>query len=181
LKFTSPGIPDVYQGCELHDLSLVDPDNRRPVDYTKRERMLSDLEVTERTQPTALWQNRFSGQAKLWLTHRLLANRRTQGDFWSTAEYVPLPVEGRYRDHILAFARQKDNTTYVTIVPLHLARLCRETGISDPLAIDWQDTQVGLPAGANWHDCLADRTGNTSMVSDLFANTLPLGFIKFNQ
>lgn len=181
LKFTTPGVPDVYQGCELHDLSLVDPDNRRPVDYEKREQMLATLEAANSAIPTALWNNRLSGQVKLWLTHKLLTTRRSQPGFWTTADYLPLSVEGKYQNHILAFARQHGNTRYVTIVPLYLARLCRATGVTDPSAIDWQDTQVVIPVGGAWRDCLSERTGNSFKVSDLFANTLPLAFIELSQ
>jgi (1->4)-alpha-D-glucan 1-alpha-D-glucosylmutase len=180
LKFTTPGIPDVYQGCELHDLSLVDPDNRRSVDYTQRVQLLADLVTAEHTQPTALWANRLSGQAKFWLTHKLLTTRRDNPEFWAGADYVPVAVEGTYREHILAFARQQGDTRYVVVVPLHLARLCREAGISDLLAINWQDTRIALPAEGEWTDLLFGRRGNSSMVTDLFANALPLAFLRLS-
>lgn len=180
LKFTTPGVPDVYQGCELHDLSLVDPDNRRPVDYEQRQQMLAGLTISERTQPATLWENRLSGQIKFWLTHTLLDNRRTQPDFWATANYVPLSVEGTYRDHILAFARQEQGARYVVIVPLHLARLCRQTGTNQPIAIDWLDTRITLSANSDWQDQLTERSGNSMAINDLFTDSLPLAFIRFN-
>lgn len=184
LKFTTPGIPDVYQGSELYDLSLVDPDNRRPVDYQQREKLLANLNASEGTgatsrQPKALWENRFSGEIKLWLTQVLLENRRTQPDFWTTADYVPLPVVGTYRDHVLAFARQQNGAGYVVVVPLHLARLCRQTGTSDPTAIDWLDTQIQLPANITWTDQLFNRSESELRLSDLFGNSLPIGFARF--
>jgi (1->4)-alpha-D-glucan 1-alpha-D-glucosylmutase len=110
-----------------------------------------------------------------------LTTRRSQADFWSTADYVPLAVEGTYRNHIMAFARQNGATGYVTIVPLYLARLCRETGVTDPLAIDWQDTQVALPSGSAWRDCLSERTGDSFMVSNLFGDSLPLAFVELSR
>ncbi|WP_375447713.1 malto-oligosyltrehalose synthase [uncultured Fibrella sp.] len=180
LKFTTPGVPDVYQGCELHDLSLVDPDNRRPVDYKQRQQMLADLALPERTQPETLWENRLSGQAKFWLTHKLLNTRRTQPNFWATAEYVPLPVEGAYRDHILAFARQEQGTRYVVVVPLHLVRLCRETGANQPTVIDWRDTRIGLSSNSGWQDQLTGQTYNSLTINELFTGGLPLAFIRFN-
>jgi len=184
LKFTTPGIPDVYQGCELHDLSLVDPDNRRSVDYTHRQQLLTAFSATERTPDTLTlenWENRLSGQAKLWLTHKLLTCRRTQPDFWVTADYIPLDVTGIYRDHILAFARQLNETNYVVIVPLHLARLCRETGQTNPATIDWQDTQVQAPEGWIWNDQLSDASGNSWLVSNLINSHLPVGFFYCTQ
>ncbi|XWW47111.1 malto-oligosyltrehalose synthase [Fibrella sp. USSR17] len=180
LKFTTPGVPDVYQGCELHDLSLVDPDNRRPVDYAHRQQLLAGFGRTEDTPSTltqANWENRLSGQAKLWLTHKLLTCRRTQPDFWATADYVPLEVTGTYRNHILAFARQLGETSYVVIVPLHLARLCRETGQIDPATIDWQNTQVQAPEGWTWNDHLSDTSGNSWLVNNLIKSQLPIGLL----
>lgn len=179
LKFTTPGVPDVYQGCELHDLSLVDPDNRRPVDYDQRKQVLSDFNAAEHTQPVTLWQNRLSGETKLWLTHKLLTIRRSQPDFWLTADYTPLSVSGTYQNHILAFSRRQNGTDFVIIVPLHLARLCRETGVADPRLIDWQDTQVSLPENTTWQDQLFGVTSSSTLVNDLFVNRFPLAFIRF--
>ncbi|MEZ0541716.1 malto-oligosyltrehalose synthase [Fibrella arboris] len=194
LKFTTPGVPDVYQGCEMHDLSLVDPDNRRPVDYAQRNQLLLALNGPERTQPIRfapnqaggpaqpgdLWEKRLSGQTKFWLTHHLLTIRQAQPDFWATADYIPLVVEGTYRDHIMAFARQQNGAGYVTVVPLYLARLCRETGASDPTAISWQDTRVIFPAHRAWTDQLTGTTGGSTTIRDLFGGAFPLAFIRYD-
>ncbi|MEZ0486672.1 malto-oligosyltrehalose synthase [Fibrella aquatica] len=178
LKFTTPGVPDVYQGCELHDLSLVDPDNRRPVDYAHRAKLMASLALPERTQPATLWENRFSGESKLWLTQLLLETRRAQPDFWANADYVAVEVEGEYREHILAFSRQHQGAEYVVVVPLHLARLCSQAGVSDPMMINWQDTRVVMPTERTWHDCLLNTSGSALTINDLFRNKLPMALLR---
>ncbi|MBO0932385.1 malto-oligosyltrehalose synthase [Fibrella aquatilis] len=175
LKFTTPGVPDVYQGCELFDLSLVDPDNRRAVNYDLREQLLA--EVTDAgAQPMTLWNTRTTGQIKLWLTQKLLTERRSHPDFWANAAYVPLTVSGTYSEHILAFARQHNGVQYVTIVPLHLPRLTRD----NPLAINWQDTRVILPSSSLWTDILTGKMGNSAelSLSELFSNALPMALVR---
>jgi (1->4)-alpha-D-glucan 1-alpha-D-glucosylmutase len=178
LKFTTPGVPDVYQGCELFDLSLVDPDNRRAVNYDQREQYLDALSDESGARPMALWTTRSTGQIKLWLTHKLLTERRANPDFWANANYVPLTVSGKHRNHILAFARQHNNLHYVTIVPLHLPRLTRD----NPLSIDWQDTRVTLPGGGSWTNVLTKKTGSGAelRLSELFGSDLPMALIRID-
>ncbi|MEZ0609592.1 malto-oligosyltrehalose synthase [Fibrella sp. WM1] len=180
LKFTTPGMPDVYQGCELFDMSLVDPDNRRAVNYEQRTQMLNALQGEGAPQPDALWESRRTGQIKLWLTHKLLTERRENPDFWASAGYVPLTVEGTYREYVLAFARQTDTAGYVVVVPLHLARLANQTGTADPLALDWQDTRVTLPDNSKWTDALSSKPVSSPSIqlTDLFAGSLPLALLK---
>ena len=176
LKFTTPGVPDVYQGCELFDLSLVDPDNRRAVNYDLREQLLTEVNDAAGAQPMTLWNTRTTGQIKLWLTHKLLTERRSNPDFWASAAYVPLTVSGTLSEHVLAFARQHNGVQYVTIVPLHLPRLTRD----NPLAIDWQDTRVTLPGSGSWTDVLTGKTGTSAelRVSELFSARLPMALVR---
>ena len=152
LKFTCPGIPDVYQGCELWDLSLVDPDNRRAVDYTKRNELLGTF-----NDETAfsLWHHRYDGSIKLWLTQMLFQLRRQHPALFSSGSYVPLEVEGIYKDHVLAFARIYRRQMLVVAVPLHTAVIAREQGV-ELAGIDWKDTYINLPEGAHeeWDDIL---------------------------
>ena len=90
LKFTCPGVPDVYQGCELWDLSLVDPDNRRSVDYQLREELLdTSLPPTPIELTQHLWATRYSGQIKLWLTRQLFKLRRSDNKLFTSGEYIP--------------------------------------------------------------------------------------------
>ena len=167
LKLTCPGVPDVYQGCEGWDLSLVDPDNRRPVDYLKRQQWLAGLtnepnnhQTTAQDRVAHLWQHRFDGCIKFWLTHKLLQERRQHPDLFMTGDYVPLAVEGAYKQHIMAFARRQKSEWRVLIVPLHSAQLCRQQH-RDTLSLDWQDTRVLLPTVApnTWMNCLTEQTG----------------------
>jgi len=126
LKFTCPGIPDVYQGCELWDLSLVDPDNRREVDFGKRKEWLDELEGYESDRLLEkLWKDRRNGQVKLWLTQRLFQLRRQNPLLFTQGEYIPLKVRGTYKDHLLAFMRRYKRDVFLTVVPLHTAVLCR--------------------------------------------------------
>lgn len=145
LKFTCPGIPDTYQGCDLWDLSFVDPDNRRPVDYEKRIQWLNEFpEHEDENILRQLWANRYDGRIKLWLTNKLLQWRKEQKDFLQQAEYIPLAVEGVCKDHILAFARKHKQHYFVVVIPLHLAELCK-THNTNALELDWKDTAIMLP------------------------------------
>ncbi len=149
LKFTAPGVPDLYQGCELWDLSLVDPDNRRPVDFAQREKWLAQM-AQEAPQPLLekLWKNRTNGQIKLWITHQLFALRQQQPDLFLYGDYIPLSVEGTYKDHIVAFIRKRNRHSCLIALPLHTAQLCQEQG-TEITALDWKDTAILLPEGTS--------------------------------
>ncbi|GAA4298721.1 malto-oligosyltrehalose synthase [Nibribacter koreensis] len=186
LKFTAPGIPDVYQGTELWDFSLVDPDNRRPVDYDKRQAWLEDLESYDLNKQEALWEdlwkNPNDARIKLWLTRSLFTERKNNADYFAKGAYLPLEVAGEHREHVLAFARQHLHTWYVVVVPLHLAILAKKQGVSSVQDIDWKDTKVILPKEApkDWQNTLVRTTGQYAhelSVSDLF-NILPLALLK---
>ncbi|HYH14113.1 MAG TPA: malto-oligosyltrehalose synthase, partial [Flavisolibacter sp.] len=147
LKFTCPGVPDVYQGCELWDLSFVDPDNRRSVDYTKRQQWLQQFKETQGEDESLwqdLWNDRYTGRIKLWLVQQLLQLRQQYADLLSTGEYIPLEVQGKYKDNILAFARKQEQNALIVVVPLHTAQICKEQE-KDLTAIDWKDTRVAIP------------------------------------
>ena len=88
LKFTCPGIPDVYQGCESWDLSFVDPDNRRPIDYDLRQQWLNDILQDAQQEFRKIWQDRYSGKIKLWLTYKLLLFRKEQPELLAHGEYI---------------------------------------------------------------------------------------------
>src|SRR5437773_9321816 len=96
LTFTCPGVPDIYQGCELWDLSFVDPDNRRPVNYDQRLQFLEGLNGQEENENffQSIWKDRNNGQVKLWLTRKLANLRRQETEFFEQAEYVPLQING---------------------------------------------------------------------------------------
>ncbi|GGM87001.1 hypothetical protein GCM10010967_19240 [Dyadobacter beijingensis] len=158
LKFTCPGVPDVYQGCELWDFSLVDPDNRREVNFARRKEWLEELEEYEtESLLEKLWENRRNGQVKLWLTHRLFQLRRQFPQLFAEGEYIPLKTRGTYKDHLLAFARRHKREVLITVIPLHTAILSREQQ-KDFFELDWQDTHVVMPENLlpEWDNLLTD-------------------------
>ena len=112
LKLASPGVPDTYQGTELWDFSLVDPDNRRPVDYGRRQQMLGDLRSAAETPGVDLRElardlaaAKEDGRIKLFITYRTLQCRRDHPGLLSSGEYIPLAAEGSKAAHLFAFAR----------------------------------------------------------------------------
>ncbi|GAB3445360.1 malto-oligosyltrehalose synthase [Actinophytocola sediminis] len=135
LHLAGPGVPDVYQGTELFDLSLVDPDNRRPVDFAARERLLTRLETGWLPDVDA------TGAAKLHVVRTTLRLRRAHPELFTG--YRPLPADGPAADHALAFARA-GVVAVATRLPVALAR------------VGWQDTVLALPPG-RWTDRLTGR------------------------
>lgn len=182
IKFTCPGIPDVYQGCELWDLSLVDPDNRRRVDFGKRKELLDELEGYESDRLLEkLWEDRNNGQVKLWLTQRLFQLRRQNPLAFTQGEYIPLKVRGTYKDHLLAFMRRHKRDVFVTVVPLHTAVISREQQ-KDFFELDWKDTHVVLPENvlSEWTNLLTDTVESFLMKlspADLFKG-MPVAVLK---
>jgi len=120
LKLTSPGVPDVYQGCELWDLSMVDPDNRRPVDYSMRRRLLEEIKAksqSSRCQVTReLLQHWQDGGIKLFVTSALLGYRKSNAGLFEKGTYEPLAAEGFAADTLCAFRRHQGSSELLTIV-----------------------------------------------------------------
>jgi (1->4)-alpha-D-glucan 1-alpha-D-glucosylmutase len=151
IKITAPGVPDFYQGSELPDLSLVDPDNRRAVDYAERARLLREIQAQARTNPRALigelLAKRLDGRLKLYLTAAALHARNGQPGLFRDGSYIALQPRGRCHKHVIAFARNSGHQWSITVVPRFLTALVAEG--EDPLGPGvWQDTVVGLPDGA---------------------------------
>jgi (1->4)-alpha-D-glucan 1-alpha-D-glucosylmutase len=142
LKYTAPGVPDLYQGGELWDLSLVDPDNRRPVDYAVRKRLLCELKQMRGEDVGAQVMMRADeGLPKMWVIHRALELRRERPEcFGAEAEYTPLEVDGAKHDHVIAYVRSED---VVTVAPRLTLKLDGT----------WKDTIVVLPKG-RWRNRL---------------------------
>jgi (1->4)-alpha-D-glucan 1-alpha-D-glucosylmutase len=135
LKAAMPGIPDFYQGSEFWDLSLVDPDNRRPVDFATRARALDGLgEADDWHALAATWRD---GRIKLALTQRLLAWRHALGAVFARGDYRPLAVEGPHRDHVVAFARVHGEEAAILIAGRHFGAFT-DGGRRWPRAEDWQ-------------------------------------------
>jgi (1->4)-alpha-D-glucan 1-alpha-D-glucosylmutase len=132
LKITSLGVPDFYQGSELWNLALVDPDNRRPQDFDLRRRLLADL---RNVTPEKVMQRMDEGMPKMWLIRQALALRKRHPEwFGAEAGIEPVEVRGLRRDHVVAFIRGESVTT---IVPRLMAKL----------GGDWRDTEIELPRG----------------------------------
>ena len=152
LKFTSPGVPDIYQGNELIDLSLVDPDNRRPVDYGLRQQLLDGLapllqaprSVQSLAQLSQLAAQPTDGRLKLWTTWRLLELRRRDPLLFERGDYVPLRVHGAHRDHVVAYARRRPGSLLVVVASRLYARLLGKPGTPAVGPACWGDTAVDL-------------------------------------
>lgn len=186
LKLTCPGVPDIYQGCELYDLSLVDPDNRRPVDYPLRAQWLDELMSQHNTSRLMreLWEDRKSGKLKLWLLHTLLQTRRDNAELFTHGDYIPLETRGAYEQRVLAYARRLDQSWYIVLVPLGITTLCREQR-KEPAALNWKDTRIILPPGAPlaWEDHITRKHGKAAAelyVRDVFKE-LPLALLELKR
>jgi (1->4)-alpha-D-glucan 1-alpha-D-glucosylmutase len=152
LKLTCPGVPDLYQGAELWDFSLVDPDNRRPVDYRHRREALAELRGRidgashDLTQLAGeLLANLSDGRIKLYLIYQALNFRRAHEGVFAHGEYLPLETAGPLRDHVCAFARLAGDGAALVVVPRLVARL---TGGAErpPLGPEvWGETRLLLP------------------------------------
>jgi (1->4)-alpha-D-glucan 1-alpha-D-glucosylmutase len=151
VKIASPGVPDFYQGTELWDLSLVDPDNRRPVDFEKRRAMLAAIREGEDSNIGRLIQDLLStredGTIKLFLIYRALKARRTHREIFQEGSYLPLGSGGRFGSHVIAFARRHEQQWALVIAPRFLSRLVQAGDLPFGRKV-WQDTEVTMPDGA---------------------------------
>lgn len=180
LKGAAPGVPDFYQGTELWNFSLVDPDNRRPVDFRLRHRLLEELKHQEAEDRKRLLETLCShwkdGRIKLYLTSKLLEFRRDRSSHFARGSYLPLRAEGKHARHVFAFARVHDGDWCMAVAPLQLAAAMPVGGALSTSAF-WEDTRVALPDGApsTWTnlfsnaDVCATEPG-VLRASDLFAH-----------
>lgn len=152
LKMTSPGVPDIYQGNELWQFSLVDPDNRRPIDYEKRQNLLKELALIGQS-PTDLREharsfvaNMDSGLIKLCLTQRTLSIRKRDADLFQLGRYIPLSAHGQRCENIVAFAREHEGRKVIVAVPRLCATLLGENFDNPCAEALWDDTHLEIPA-----------------------------------
>src|SRR5262249_15048160 len=143
VKITAPGVPDFYQGTELWDLSLVDPDNRRPVDYDARRRML-DL-IPANGSGADLLEHRTDGRVKLFVMARALDAGARFRDLFERGDYVPLQTAGTRRECLFAFARRNGAAISITCVPRLVASLMPDAATPPLGASIWGDTRIELP------------------------------------
>ena len=137
LKLTSPGVPDIYQGNEIWDFSLVDPDNRRPVDYQHRQALLAGL---GQASPEDLLRHWADGRIKMFLTQRILRFRREHPDIFRQGNYLPLKASGSFADCCVGFVRQLGEQWIMALAP----RLSSRLGFP-PIGEKWSDTTMEAP------------------------------------
>ena len=174
VRLTAPGVPDTYQGTELWDFSLVDPDNRRPVDYPARRKLLADVKRDD-VSAAALLATKDDGRIKLLLTHRGLLARRENPGLFTAGSYEPLTATGPFADHLFAFVRRHQGKAALVVAPRLLTAVSPSPD-KLPVGTLWRDTKLPLPDGlGTLKDVLTGRTltGREVAVSDLFAD-LPL-------
>jgi len=181
LKITAPGVPDFYQGTELWDFSLVDPDNRRPVDYAARRALLSRVAESAPGGPAGLKSaveralaEPADGWVKLLVTSRALAARRAQRTFFDEGTYVPLEIAGPRARHVVAFARVAGGSSVITAVGRYFAAL--DVPARRPVGPEvWQDTRIVLPDGITtgaFRDVIGDTVVNVE--EQMGVRTLPV-------
>jgi (1->4)-alpha-D-glucan 1-alpha-D-glucosylmutase len=152
IKLTAPGVPDTYQGTELWALHLTDPDNRQPVDYALRKRLLAHLRERCAVRPRLpqlareLVSQKEDGRIKLYVTWRALGCRREHPDLFTTGAYIPLAASGSQQEHVFAFARIHGGDCAVVIVPRLLTRVAPDLTQLPLGSAIWDETAVTLPA-----------------------------------
>ena len=163
IKVCAPGVPDFYQGSELWDFTLVDPDNRRPVDYELRIRLLTEIEAEcarcGRADVAARLHESGDDRLKLFTTAMLLRARRQEWDIFTHGDYNPVDVEGSRRDHVFAFARTAGDRRVIVVVPRLVATMASH-GDAPPLGERvWGDTRLmplpGVRSGG-FHNVMTD-------------------------
>ncbi|GGC86788.1 malto-oligosyltrehalose synthase [Halopseudomonas salina] len=179
LRLTVPGVPDLYQGAEFWDFSLVDPDNRRPVDYSTRQAAFA-----EEHSANQLLENWKNGRIKQQLIGRALDWRREHASLFRHGNYQPLQTIGEHANKLCAFAREYEDRSIIVVVPVLVASLLGDA--SDPLvpAKQWGDTAVQLPAHLHKRrlenllaaETVMERSGQIA-ASELLAR-FPVGFIS---
>ena len=175
VRLTAPGVPDTYQGTELWDFSLVDPDNRRPVDYTRRRDLLGQVKRPD-VSAAELFASKDDGRIKLLLTHRALLARRDNPGLFTAGSYEPVSATGPFAEHLFAFVRRHEGKAALVVAPRLLTAISPAAD-KPPVGAAWRDTTLSLPDGLGpMRDVLTGRaipTDRDVAVADLFAE-LPL-------
>jgi (1->4)-alpha-D-glucan 1-alpha-D-glucosylmutase len=180
VKIGAPGIPDFYQGTELWDFSLVDPDNRRAVDYARRTRLLDEGQAAtvDRLMATPS-----DDRLKLFVTMRLLRFRSERGAAFAFGSYEPLAFDGARRDHAFGFSRRHDGRQILVVVPRLIAGLLTDADVPPIGERVWGDTRMLLPEGRSrcYRHALTGActpvVDGALRLSDIFA-TAPVAFLE---
>ena len=196
LKLSAPGIPDIYQGCELWNFHLVDPDNRQAVDYSCGRTMLADLKKTMtgdglqyRGLAAEMLAAMADGRIKLFVTWRLLTYRRQNENIFRYSTYVPLTAEGAKAEHVCGFARRAGRKVMVSAGGRFFVTLT-QWGRDTPCGSVWTDTYLEVPADCpgRWYNILTGEycpvkkylEREVFAVDELFA-TLPVAFLEYRE
>lgn len=169
LKIVSPGLPDFYQGSEIWDLSLVDPDNRRPVEYEKRIKMLNELARREKEEPLSelarrLTINKNDGMVKMFLIYKALNFRRENRDVFERGEYIPIEAIGERLGNICAFARRHNGKDVVVIAPMFYTKLSAADD-SPPFGREiWKESFISVPFASAEAKYINIFTGKTAEI-----------------
>ncbi len=153
IHLTSPGLPDIYQGDELRNANLVDPDNRRPVDFDQRRALLAmvvnrhESATDRRAFIEEMLASPEDGRVKLHVIHRALRSRRDLPELFSQGDYIALPVSGPHAAHVFAFARRLGDRAAITVAPLRVTRLTGASGLPPIGPEVWRETRLSLPEG----------------------------------
>jgi (1->4)-alpha-D-glucan 1-alpha-D-glucosylmutase len=158
IKLTTPGVPDIYQGNELWDFSLVDPDNRRPVDFEIRKKLLAEIKNLSAAE---IWSRRVEGLAKMFLIQKTLKLRGRFSDF-SGLDYKPIFARGANAENVIAFSRDE----IITIVPRFVLKLKN----------DWAQTKLKLPGG-NWRNEFTDENFAGEISADKLFQKFPVALL----
>ena len=165
IKMTSPGVPDVYQGCDLWDLRLVDPDNRGPIDFNHREALLNEIEKGSDADSLKfireLLENWRDGRIKLYLIWKILNLRRKHPQVFVEGEFMPVKITGKRESNAIAYIRRSGGDWIMSVVPRWLAR-AKAPLTSSRMQAFWHGSQITLPRNApsSWLNVLTGATVN---------------------
>ena len=186
VKIAAPGVADFYQGSELWDLRLVDPDNRGAIDFQKRKALLDQIQNTSGQELRDLLLNWRDGRIKLYLIWKALTFRRDHASLFQYGEILPLQTAGCHAARVIAFLRRTGDSTVLVAVPRWLSKVRNQTD-EPPLTLDWCDTRLILPPDApqRWNNILAHQQLCASSrgeevcltAQDLFQN-FPVAFLE---
>jgi (1->4)-alpha-D-glucan 1-alpha-D-glucosylmutase len=191
LKIVSPGVADFYQGSELWDLRLVDPDNRVPVDFERRIALLQQLARDEAADPAGLIRNMLEhwndGRIKLFLMQKAIRFRRENAALFQEGEFVPLETQGECRQNVVSFMRRRNGSQIVVAAPRWLSQVAASA--SGHVERDWHNTEIVLPpdSSAHWRTVIesheitthpkTDGSAPSLRVADLFDH-FPVAFLS---
>ena len=186
IKLTAPGIPDIYQGAELFDLSFVDPDNRSEVDYGKRKTMLDELTDIEKNKPGKLFgqleEKRNQGLEKLYLIKKVLAVRKKFPDIFSQGAYIPLYAEGD-GSAVVCWCRKYNSKWMLILCPLQLVKRMDHKDFNMEHA--YKNTRILLPADApiEWTNEITGEKFSFDKTLDVdeVLKTFPVALLSSNK